>query len=278
MACAWQGYSKLRLVDTHCHLNLNLFRDDFDSVLTRAWDQGVERILIPGTELGNSQFAAELCDLHPNLFASVGVHPNEANEWNETSLQRLAVLIRHPKVVAVGEIGLDYYRKYARPALQKDVLQKQLNFAAEFNLPVIIHSRESLHELLPILTNWQEKLSAAGHPLASHPGVLHSYDGDLETARRAIAHGFFIGITGPVTFKNAAERQELVRDLPIDSLLIETDAPYLTPHPYRGRRNEPAYVSFVAEKIADLHQMEVEEVAERTSRNADRLFSWRAFD
>ena len=268
----------MRLTDTHCHLNLNHYQDDFDAVLNRAWDQGVDRILIPGTNLETSRRAVELAELHSNLYAAVGVHPNEANTWDDQTLSQLERLTTHPKVVAIGEIGLDYYRQYAPHDLQKKILEKQLNLATKTDLPVIIHSRESLLDLCPVLFKWQSELSRNGSKLAETPGVLHSYDGDQKTARQAIDSQFLIGITGPVTFQNAQFRQETIRNLPLESLLIETDSPYLTPHPFRGRRNEPGFVFFVAEKLADLHQVSVEDVADRTTKNADWLFSWRAID
>lgn len=268
----------MRLTDTHCHLNLEHYRDDLEDVLNRAWDAGVDRILIPGTNLESSRTAVQLADAHPNLFAAVGVHPNEATSWDAQTGQQLAELAGHPKVVAIGEIGLDYYRQYAPHDLQNEIFRKQLDLATKTNLPVIIHSRESLSDLWPILSSWQSNLVQGGSSLAEKPGVLHSYDGDLETARKAVESRFFIGVTGPVTFQNARVRQEIVRNLPLEALLTETDSPYLTPHPFRGRRNEPEFVLFVAEKLADLHHLPLEGVADITSKNADGLFSWRATD
>lgn len=266
------------LVDTHCHLNLNLFQSDLPEVLARAHQNGVERILVPGIDVVTSRAAIQLCEQFPGLSAAVGVHPNDALTWDEQSASELATLASSPHVVAIGEIGLDYYRNIAPPVLQKEILLRQLTLAEEVQKPVIIHSRNSLLDLWQILTSWQHGLINHRSPLADGPGVLHSYDGDLNTALQAIELGFMIGVSGPVTYKNASERQALVSQLPLQNMLIETDAPYLTPQPFRGRRNEPGYVLLVAEKIAILHNRPVSEIAAITTRNADRIFGWRPSD
>ena len=187
------------------------------------------------------------------------------------------------KVVAIGEIGLDYYWDSAPHDLQKNVLREQLDLAAELGLPVILHMREARDaphgncaaDLLQILEEWVAGLRSGKSPLAERPGVLHSFSGSLETARAAMQLGFYIGVTGPVTFENARSRQEIVAALPLERLLIETDAPFQAPHPYRGKRNEPAYVRLIADKIALLHSCSLEEVAAVTSENAGRLFAWK---
>ncbi|HHY89962.1 MAG TPA: TatD family hydrolase [Chloroflexi bacterium] len=268
----------MRLADTHCHLLLQPFQSDVDSVLSRAWDEGVDRILIPGTTLEDSRAALEFCERDDRLYVAVGVHPNESLTWQDSSAGELRALAAHPRVVAIGEIGLDYYRSYAPQDVQRKALLQQLEVAAEIGLPVIIHCRDAIGDLLPILLEWREGLAAQGNSLANRPGVFHSFSDSLEHARQAIAAGFFIGITGPVTFRNAAERQQITQALPVQSMLVETDAPYLTPHPHRGKRNEPAFVRHIAQKIADLTQSSLETVAEITSANADRLFLWRTPD
>jgi TatD DNase family protein len=183
-------------------------------------------------------------------------------------------MAQHPKVAAIGEIGLDYFRDRAPRPVQREVFHAQLELAAEKNLPVVIHNREAMEDVWAELSAWLADLAREKSPLASRPGVLHSYDGTIDQARLAVEKGFFIGISGPVTFKNAPERQQVAAGLPLDHLLIETDAPYLTPHPYRGQRNEPAYVAYVAEKLASLHQQTPEGVAQITCDNADKLFDW----
>lgn len=266
------------LTDTHCHLYFNLYQEDLEAVLERAWKTGIGRILIPGIDLDTSRQAAALSERHPNLFAAVGVHPNDCAGWNVEMLAELKKLAAHEKVLAIGEIGLDYYREHTTPELQQQALRDQLELAEELSLPVVIHNRESWDDLWSILAPWQENLAAKQSPLANRPGVLHSFDGTIEQASKAIRHHFLIGVTGPVTFKNAPDRQRLVSELPLDSLLIETDSPYLTPQPFRGRRNEPAYVVFINEKIAELHQQPPDALAEITYQNAARLFRWDNID
>ena len=238
-------------------------------------------MLDPGIDLPSSREAIQIADSFREVYAAVGVHPNSATTWTvetESALRRLAA---HSKVVAIGEIGLDYYRDRAPKSLQQDVFRRQLALAGELGLPVIIHSRnlsqverQATEDMLSILSEWRDQLGRAKSRIAEHPGVLHSFSDNLESAKRAIELGFFIGITGPVTFKNAVELQGIVAAVPLEHLLIETDAPFLTPHPYRGQRNEPAYVGQVAGKIAHIHQVPLETVADVTTRNAERLFHW----
>lgn len=265
------------LTDTHCHLNLDAFQETLEQTLERAWERGIERVLIPGTNVGTSRSAVALAERYENLYAAVGVHPGDASTWQPDTLAALRALAQHPKVAAVGEIGLDYYRDRSPRPLQRQVFQAQLALAGELGLPVVVHNRESMEDMLDDLSTWQDGLEQSGSDLARRPGVLHSYDGTLEDARKAIAKGFYIGISGPVTYKNARDRQSLVSALPLEHLLVETDAPFLTPHPYRGHwPNEPAYVFFVAEKIADLHHLPIETVVQTTGENAAHLFNWGA--
>jgi len=262
------------LTDTHCHLDFNRFDQDREKVIARALEAGVTRVLNPGIDLESCQAAIKLAEENEQVYAAVGVHPNSALTWNDSTLAELEALARHSKVVAVGEIGLDYYRDRAPRDLQKQVFLSQLDLAASLQLPVVIHNRQSTSELLGILVEWQAKLVAEGSSLAERPGVLHSYSDELPPAMEAIAHNFFIGFTGPVTFNNARELQLVATTLPIECMLIETDAPFLTPHPFRGKRNEPAHVRLVAEKIAELKQQPYNSIARETSENAARLFNW----
>jgi TatD DNase family protein len=278
------------LTDTHCHLDLEKFDLDRQAVLERALRADVTRILIPGLSLPSSRVAVKLAESHPMLSAAIGVHPTEAATWNELTNNELKALASGPsgtydasKVVAIGEIGLDYYWNSAPYAIQKNILRLQLDLAAELGLPVILHMREAKdapHEecagdLLQILEAWISGLRSGENPLAERPGVLHSFSGSLETARRALGLGFSIGVTGPVTFENAHARQAIIAALPLDHILMETDAPFQAPHPYRGKRNEPAYVRLIADKIALLHSCSLAEVAQITSENAARLFAWK---
>ena len=274
------------LTDTHCHLNFNKFDEDREAVIARAIQAGVNRILIPALDLDSSHAALQLAKMHPHLYAAVGFHPTDLDKFSSQAFTEIKQLVNYPKVVAIGEIGIDYYWVKGREerSFQREVLRIQLAWATEVHKPVVIHMREeddawlgqASMDLLQILSEWHGELAADGHPLAVKPGVLHSFNGNLETARKAIALNFYIGVTGPVTYKNAEEKRNIIRQLPLPHLLIETDAPFLTPVPYRGKRNEPAFVSYIADKIAELHRTTRERVAEITATNAARLFGWEA--
>lgn len=264
----------LVITDTHCHLNLNQFEIDLEAVLERAALNGVERILIPGIDLPTSRRAVQLAEQHPSLYAAVGIHPNSANSWRSGTIKEIESLSWHPKVAAIGEIGLDYYRLKASPETQKAILQQQLELAASRKLPVIIHSRQAMQDLMPLLASWHAQLSGSTEMLAERPGVLHAFEGSLEIAEKAILLNFLIGVGGPITYPKSGEKRELIRRLPLDAILTETDAPYLSPQPVRGQRNEPANVKIIVEKIAEIRIANVELVAERTSQNANRLFLW----
>ena len=286
----------MNLTDTHCHLDLEQFDADRSQVLERAWAAGLTRILIPGLDLASSQRVVKLAESHPNLFAAIGVHPNESLTWDENSKDNLEQLFLESsgppfvreralalhKIVAIGEIGLDYYWNDAPHDHQRLVLMKQLVLAAELQLPVVLHLREldnapdgdCSQDLIEILEKWVESLRVDNNPLAERPGVLHSFSGNGSTAEKVIAMNFYIGITGPVTYKNAQARRELVKAIPLKRLLIETDAPFLAPVPQRGRRNEPAFVGHIADKIAEIHSRNPEEIAAFTAANAQRLFAW----
>jgi TatD DNase family protein len=240
----------------------------------RAGDDGVIRILNPSINLNSCRAALSIADGSDIVYVAVGVHPNDALSWNEDTVAQLKHMAEHPRVVAIGEIGLDYYRDRAPRELQARIFVEQLSLAAELGLPVVIHNRQATKDVMRILSDWQHDLERKGSSLASRPGVLHSFSSDEEAAQLAIAKNFFIGITGPVTFRNADELRNIVSSLPLDRLLIETDAPFLTPHPYRGKRNQPAYVKYVAEKIAEVRGESFNEVASNTTTNANALFNW----
>jgi TatD DNase family protein len=265
----------IRLVDTHCHLDFHVFNLDRDEVVRRAREAGVIRIVNPGIDITTSELALELVAEFSEVYAAVGIHPNELKTMEIFHGGVLKELLGCPKVVAVGEIGLDYYREKSSRNLQVRAFELQLQYACEGNLPVIIHNREASEDILSVLKSWHSGLKSSNPTLAKNPGVLHSFSGTIEEAISFVEMGFLIGITGPVTFKNAKEIQNIVSELPIESLLIETDAPFLTPHPWRGKRNEPAYVRITCERIAELRETHFELVAEKTSENAFRLFQWR---
>ena len=262
------------LVDSHCHLDFNSFDQDRDAIMERARAAGVQRLLIPAIQMENCQAIQALARVYPGVWISVGVHPTEVAGWQTQWIEDLRGWAAHPRVAAVGEIGLDYYWDKSPAHLQKQAFRAQLELAAELELPVVIHNRDATTDVLDILVEWQSHLQAAGHTLASRPGVLHSFSGDLAAAERALAHQFYLGVTGPVTFRNAEVLRQVVAAAPLERLLIETDAPFLTPHPHRGKRNEPAYVRYIADKIAEIKNLPVEVVAETTTENANRLFKW----
>lgn len=278
----------MKLTDTHCHLNLPQFDEDRQLVLQRAVEAGVQRLLIPAMDWASCLSIVEFIQTEPGLFAALGFHPTRAEGWSEGSYERLLDLLdqnrQNPKFVAVGEIGLDYYwvEEPEKRAWQRQVLKQHLRLAQAMNKPVVVHMREqgdawfgdASIDLLKILEEWQKSLTAQDHPLALRPGVLHSFNGTLETASRAISHHFMIGVTGPVTYKNADLKREVIQAIPLDRLLIETDSPYLAPVPHRGQRNEPAYVARIADKIAEIHSKDPAEIAEITTSNAAKLFAW----
>jgi len=256
------------LTDTHCHLSLNQFSDELDLILTRANEAGVGRLLIPGVDLETSRRAVELAEDHDQLFAAVGIHPHNASSYSDAAKHQLIELAHSPKVVAVGEIGLDFYRDHSPRELQMAALIDQLSLASQLELPVILHNREAQEELLEVLLEWAPTLSRP------QKGVLHAFSGDRQGAEKALSSGFLIGVAGPLTYPSAKELRKIIQDLPHDRLLLETDSPYLPPQPHRGQRNEPAYLPFIAEELGQLTQREVDEVAEDTSENATRLFGW----
>ena len=290
------------LTDTHCHLDFNKFDEDREAVISRALAAGVERILVPALDYQSSMRAIQLAAIHPHIFAAVGFHPTDLNKWEDSSIQNLKDLTLiaggspvnvqalspslQRKIVAVGEIGLDYYwvKESEQRAFQRQALMQQLLLAQDLNKPVIIHMREENDDwfgqasidLLEILSEWHAGLPAQNQSLATRPGVLHSFNGNLDTAQKAIALNFYVGVTGPVTYKNAEEKRQIIRQLPLERLMIETDAPFLAPVPHRGKRNEPAFVVLIADKIAEIHNTTREQVAHITSQNANRLFGWEA--
>jgi TatD DNase family protein len=272
----------MQLTDTHCHLDFEKFDSDREAVIDRAREAGVARILIPSITLKSSREAVKLAESRPMLYAAIGIHPTDSLTWDPQTVPVLRELAASFKVVAVGEIGLDYYWDTAPHDHQRKVLRKQLDLAGELSLPVVIHMREKgdadhgpcAEDLLEIIQAWVSDLRRRSSPLVERPGVLHSFAGNLATAQAAIRFGFCIGVTGPVTYKNARQRQQVISALPLESLLIETDAPFLAPQSHRGTRNEPAFVGEIADKIAQLHSRNLEDVAAVSSANATRLFSW----
>lgn len=258
-------------VDTHCHLNFSVFNDHTHEVVQRAIDAGVNTMIVPGLDLETSETAVELTTRYKEIFAAVGVHPNEVRKWDDNQEKIFHEFLKERKVLAVGEIGLDFYRHPENKELQAQLLARMLEMASTFNKPVILHSRNSLTNLLGIIKEW---IQARKNNLNNEFGIFHGFEGSQEQAVEVTRLNMRIGIGGPVTFKNAVEKQELVRKLELQHIVLETDSPLLSPHPYRGQTNEPSRIPVIAQKIAELHQVELEEVAQITTSNAKSLFRW----
>jgi TatD DNase family protein len=258
------GWGTPVLIDSHSHIDMRQFNKDRDSVMERARRDGVAAVVDVGCDIPSSEAAIALAERYDEVFAVVGFHPHSAAAMGNGDIERLADLAQHPKVVAIGEIGLDFYRNLSPREAQVEAFNKQLDLARELDLPVVIHSRQATDEVFDILSRWAGKSSK---PL----GVLHCFSGDRELARKYIDMGFFISIAGPITYGKSSAA-DVARHLPLDKLLIETDCPFLTPQPHRGKRNEPSYVSLVAEKIGEIRGISGGEVARCTANNAIRLF------
>ena len=251
------------LTDSHCHLDDRQFRRDQRQVLERARQEGVDTIVCVGYDLPSSREVVALAEKHEGLYAVVGVHPHDAREVDEDTYRDLERLAQSPRVVAIGEMGLDYYRDLSPRQTQQQVFRRQIQLARRLQKPVVVHDREAHQEVMRILR--EEKAAEVG-------GVLHCFSGSWEMAQECLKLGFYISLAGPVTYHNARRPQEIACRVPLDRLLLETDAPYLTPEPLRGRRNEPANVRLVAEKIAALRGISLEELAAATTANARRVF------
>lgn len=268
------------LVDSHCHLDARRFNADREAVIARAAESDVTRIVNPGVDLPSSRAAVELAQQHECVYAAVGVHPHDAKTLDANVLKELERLAASPKIVAIGEIGLDYYRDLSPRDAQRRVLEAQLELAAELGLPVIIHDRDAHDDVLAILRDWHSSLYPQGasstlrSSLHGRVGVVHSFSGNVAMAERVLALGFYIGVSGPVTYENAGRLRDVARAIPLERLLIETDAPYLTPEPHRRQRNEPGYVRLVAQAIARAKRLNLDQVAAHTSANARALFGW----
>ncbi|HEX30871.1 TPA: TatD family deoxyribonuclease [Candidatus Poribacteria bacterium] len=254
------------LVDTHCHLQLEDYRDDLHEVLKRAREANVVRMIAVGFNLRTSRLAVELASRFEQIYATVGVHPHDAKEFNERTIDELRKLARREKVVAIGEIGLDYYRNLSPKGKQRYAFERQLELAGELGLPVVIHDRDAHEDVAITLERYINVFKV------NISGVMHCFSGDWELAKRCLDVGFYISIAGPVTYPNSADLRQVASKVPIDRLLVETDSPWLAPQHRRGRRNEPAYVKFVARKVAELRRMPFGKLADITTQNAVKLF------
>ncbi|WP_417898405.1 TatD family hydrolase [Bacillus haimaensis] len=251
------------LFDTHVHLNADQFEEDLQEVIERARNEKVMNMVVVGFDRKTIKKAMELVEQYDFIYAAVGWHPVDAIDMTEEDLNWIEELASHEKVVAIGEMGLDYHWDKSPKDIQKEVFRKQIRLAKRVKLPIVIHNRDATADVVEILK--EEDAKEVG-------GIMHCFTGSLEVAQECMEMNFYISFGGPVTFKNAKKPKEVVKEIPLDMLLIETDCPYLTPHPYRGKRNEPSYVRLVAEEIAYLRGMTVEEIGEKTTANAKKLF------
>ena len=253
------------LIDTHCHIQTEEFDADRDEVLTRAREAGVDTLIVVGGagDLSTNDAAVRLAEAHANLYATVGMHPHDAKDVSAEAMDRLRGLAGHPKVVAIGETGLDFYYEHSPRQVQRDMFERFVALAVETGLPIVVHNRESDSEVAETIRN------RGGGSLE---GVIHCFTSDTAAARTFLDLGFYLSFSGILTFKNAEALRDVARWVPLDRLLIETDSPFLAPVPRRGRRNEPAYVRFVAETLARVRGVGVDEIANAASRNARALF------
>lgn len=256
------------IIDTHCHLDFERFDADREAVLARAAEAGVTRIVVPALDLQNSRSLPQLAERFEGVFTAVGIHPNSTADWQDNWVGILRDLSRYEKVVAVGEIGLDYYWDKSPKAVQKRAFARQLELAAALELPVIIHNREADEDVVQLL---------ADSPLngRDNPGVLHSFSASWQIAEQVLEMGFYLGFTGPITYKKADELRQIAAEVPLDRMLVETDAPFLSPQIGKKRpsRNEPAFVVEVVERIAAVRGVDTAVIAQATTENAFRLFS-----
>ena len=251
------------LIDSHCHLDDHRYDADREVVITSARAVGVDHFVTIGCDLETSRAAVALAQQHPFVSATVGVHPHEVKLIQDGWYDELRSLARSDRVVAYGEIGLDYHYDHSPRDVQRSRFREQVQLARELRLPIIIHTREAQEDTITILK--EEKAQDVG-------GVFHCFSGDAWLAKDALDLGFYLSFSGVVTFQNAVMLRDIVKTVPLDRILVETDSPYLTPVPHRGKRNEPAYVRHVAEKIAELHGLTVQEVEQATTQNTRRVF------
>lgn len=249
------------MIDTHTHINCI---DDFsiDEILKNASDNGVEKLIVPSAYASDIDIVAELASKYENVYGLLGVHPSEVKDWTDDLIDRIKECAKSPKIVGIGEIGLDYYWDKSFNDLQKEVFIKQINLANELNFPISVHDREAHKDSFDILTEFNKNSIV----------IMHCFSGSVEFMHECVKQGWYIAIGGVVTFKNAIKMKEVAKEVPLDKLLIETDAPYLTPVPYRGKTNQPAYVKYVAEEIANLRNTSFEEIDEQTTKNAKLVF------
>jgi len=250
------------MIDTHSHINM-IESISLEEVFMNAKENGVDKIIIPSAYPKDIDIVMSLVETHVNLYGMLGVHPTEVKDWDDCLIDKIKEYSKHPKIVAIGEIGLDYYWDKSFNDLQKEVFIKQIKLANELNLPISIHDREAHKDTFDILKEYNK-----GSDI-----VMHCFSGSVEFAKECLKAGWYLALGGVVTFKNAIKMKEVAKIVPLDKLLLETDAPYLAPVPFRGKENQPAYIKYVAEEIASLRGVEVDEIAEATTQNAIKVFN-----
>ena len=260
----------LSVIDTHAHLDMPEFDSDREAVLQRAADAGVSTIITIGIDSPSNLKAVELAQKYPGIFAAVGIHPQESKKVTAEEFTEMASLIKNPRVVAVGEMGLDYYREYSPRETQIRVFQQQLDIAKNAGLPVIIHSRQAQEDMISILKSWCNSFSL---PAGKCRGVIHCFGGDAAAAAAYIDMGFCISIGGYIGYPSSAQLREVIPGIPLDRLVVETDCPFLPPQKFRGKRNEPSYTLITLEILAGIKKVSLEEMARYTTQNATKLFN-----
>jgi TatD DNase family protein len=256
-----------RFIDTHCHLDMKAYSDDLDKVVQAAFTNHIHRIVTIGIDLASSREAIAIARGYRQVSTTIGVHPHDVDTLTNSDYNELEKLYlqHHNQIVGFGEIGLDYVKQYSEPSKQREHFKRQLDLAHALKLPVVVHNRDANDDTI--------KLLSEAKPL-DYGGIMHCFSGDIAFARKVLDLGMLISIPGIVTFKNATILHEVVRRIPLSSMVLETDGPFLAPHPYRGKRNEPSYLLYTAKKIAELREIDLEQVAEGTTANAENLFKF----
>ena len=248
------------LTDTHCHLFYEQLKNDLSNVLSRANEMNVTRFICVGTNINDSKECLSITENHENIFSSVGIHPHDSKDTEDGYIDEIYELMEYESMIAIGEMGLDYYRNISPPEIQEKVFREQLEIAQDLNRPIIFHNRDADSDIIKVLSDYPEVI-----------GVAHCFSSTLETANSLLEMGYYISFSGNITFKNN-HLSEVVKEIPLHRILVETDSPYLSPEPYRGKTNEPSRVRIVAEKVAEIKNIPFEDIAKHTHENASELF------
>ncbi len=255
-----------KFIDTHAHLDFKDYENNLDEVVQEIIDAGIEKVIIPGVTIPETDRVVKLIEKYDMLYGAVGLHPSEANSWRDDTCDLLKEYAKHPKIIAIGEVGLDYYWDKSFVEQQQFVFKEQINLAKKMKLPLIVHDRDAHADTISIL-----KDTSAGEVGV----IMHCFSGSTEFAMECVNEGFYVALGGPVTFKNSKKPKEVAKTVPLDKLLLETDSPFLAPHPFRGKLNSPAKIPLIAEEIAKLRNITLEELASATTDNVERVFKLR---